>query len=198
MIMSCRLLLLLSKKEKEKLVIKLAKEDKTTREIAKEVHISLKDIGKILRRLTGDEDANKEEIKKEEQKLKKLSPYAQVFQMFRENKDLAEVVVELDLNTNIVLDYYCDYLRLTNMRNLVIVYKESKDDLPLFLHLYRRIKKEGLDKQAITDLLQNQHRLVELDRIVDFYNNHIKGLKMQKAHLEQEIREIRSYQNNIQ
>ena len=48
--------LLLSRKEKEELVIKLAKEGKTTREIAKIVHMSLKDIGIILRKITGDED----------------------------------------------------------------------------------------------------------------------------------------------
>jgi DNA-directed RNA polymerase specialized sigma subunit len=41
---------LLSRKEKEKMVIVLANEGKTTREIAKAVHISLKDIGKIIRK----------------------------------------------------------------------------------------------------------------------------------------------------
>ena len=44
-------ILLISKKEKEKMVIQLANEGKTTREIAKQVHISLKDIGKILRKI---------------------------------------------------------------------------------------------------------------------------------------------------
>jgi transposase len=44
-------MLLLSRKEKEGLVIKLAREGKTTREIAKIVHISLKDIGEILRKV---------------------------------------------------------------------------------------------------------------------------------------------------
>jgi DNA-binding NarL/FixJ family response regulator len=39
--------MLITRTEKEKLVIKLAEEGKTTRQIAKEVHISLKDIGKI-------------------------------------------------------------------------------------------------------------------------------------------------------
>lgn len=42
--------LLLSRKEKEALVIKLAKEGKTTREIVKILHTSLLDIGKIIGR----------------------------------------------------------------------------------------------------------------------------------------------------
>jgi DNA-binding NarL/FixJ family response regulator len=41
-------LLLTNRKEKEKQVIKLAEEGKTTREISKEAHISSKDIGKII------------------------------------------------------------------------------------------------------------------------------------------------------
>ncbi len=48
------ILLLTSRKEKEKEVIKLAEKGKTTREIVKEVHISLKDIGNIIRKATGD------------------------------------------------------------------------------------------------------------------------------------------------
>ena len=56
-------MLLVSRKEKEKMVIKLANEGKTTREIAKEVHISLKDIGKIIRKETGDDESDiKEKI----------------------------------------------------------------------------------------------------------------------------------------
>ena len=48
--------MLLSRKEKEKLVINLTQEGKTTREIAKQAHISLRDIGKIQHKLTGDND----------------------------------------------------------------------------------------------------------------------------------------------
>ena len=86
--------LLLSRKEKEKLVIKLAQEGKTTREIAKQVHISLRDIGKIQHKLTGDNDdlfereQQKQEEEKEKQKRKSLSPYARAFQMFKDKKPL--------------------------------------------------------------------------------------------------------------
>ena len=45
------------KKEKEKQVLKLVSEGKTTREIAKAVDISLKDIGKIIRKVAGEDDS---------------------------------------------------------------------------------------------------------------------------------------------
>ena len=61
-----------------------------------------------------------EKKRKEKQKrLKSLSPYARAFQMFRENKTLSGVVVELDLDANTVLDYHRDYLRLVRMDSLV-------------------------------------------------------------------------------
>jgi hypothetical protein len=61
----------MSRKEKEKLVIQLAHEGKTTRDTAKQVHISLRDIGIIIRK---EADVIKEEgfdddIAKEKQKI---------------------------------------------------------------------------------------------------------------------------------
>src|SRR5215210_1046751 len=141
--------MLLSKKDKEKLVIKLANEDKTTREIAKEAHVSLKTIGQILNKVTGDDEAEKE------QRLKDKSEYAQAFKMFKDGLPLADVAIELDIESPTVLCYYEDYLKLVNMGRLVNIYKELKDDLPLFLQLYRRIKKERLSKPELEILLKN-------------------------------------------
>ena len=117
--------MLVSRKEKEKLVISLANEGKTTREIAKQVHISLRDIRTIIRKETGDDDflgREKQKQETEEQKekqkqkrLKYLSPYARSFQMFKDRKPLEDVAIELDLDTDAVLYYYKDYLRLLKM-----------------------------------------------------------------------------------
>jgi transposase len=168
-------MLLLSRKEKEKLVIKLANEGKTIMEIAKQVHVSLKDIGKILRKVIGDDDESPPEKEKEEQKnqkrLKSLSPYARSFQMFKDKRLLADVAIELDIKTNAVLNFYSDYLRLVRMNHLVDIYQDLRDDWSVFILLYKRIKKEGLNKQDITKLLENQNKLVELDDCVNLYND---------------------------
>ncbi len=98
--------MLISRKEKEKMVIELANEGKTTREIAKEVHISLKDIGKIIRKITGDDDIAEKEIEEEKEKqkrIKALSVYAQAFQMLKDKKSLVDVAINLDIKTNLVL-----------------------------------------------------------------------------------------------
>jgi len=59
---------LISRKEKEKLVMQLAHEGKTPREIAKQVHISLRDIGTIIHKETGEDEF----VSKEKQKADEL------------------------------------------------------------------------------------------------------------------------------
>ena len=180
--------------------MKLANEGLTTRQIAKEARVSLRTIGKILNKATGDDVAdNEEEEVRNQRQLKDLSPYAQAFKMFQLHKPLTDVAIRLDIDTNTVLYYYKDYLRLVNMRRLIVVHEELKDDLPLFIHLYRRIKKERLNKQDVTDMIEYQRQLKKLDKKVDFYNNHIKGLMTQISQLENKCKELtkkyRSYRN---
>ena len=183
--------MLLSKKEKEKLVIQLANEGKTIREIAKIVHMSFRDICKIINKETGDEDSSQQKIEQEKQnKWKSLSPYARAFQMFKDKKILADVAIELDIKSSTVLDIYSDYLMLTRMNILVKVYAELKNDFPLFLHLFRRIKKEGLNKQDITELLQNHNKLIDLNAQVDFYNNHLSEQESKIQQLAQTINRL--------
>jgi len=190
---------LISKKEKEKLVIQLAHEGKTTREIAKQVHISLRDIGTIIHKETGDDEIattekqKADELKKEREKqerLKYLSPYAKSFQMFKDRKPLEDEAIEMDLDTDTVLFYYKDYLRLLKMDWLFKICHDLKRDFLMFFYLYKRIKKEGLNKQDVTNLIKTQQRLKELDHRVDLYSDFIRGQQLQKQQLEQEINRL--------
>ena len=80
--------------------------------------------------------------------------------MFKDRISLEDVAIELDLDTDTVLLYYEDYLRLLKMRWLVKVYNDLKKDFPLFVYLYRRMKKERLNRQDIATLLKNQQDLI--------------------------------------
>ena len=85
------------------------------------------------------------------------------------------------------MDFYNDYLQLIRMDNLVKIYNELKNNFPLFLHLFRGIKKEGLNKQDITELLQNHNKLIYLNEQVIFYNNHIIKQQLRIQNLAQTI-----------
>jgi hypothetical protein len=77
------------------------------------------------------------------------------------------------------------------MGRLVTVYKDVKDDLPLFLRLCERIKKERLSKQQLVELLKVPNRLLDLKKRVDLYNNHIWELHSKKVQLDKELEEKR-------
>jgi hypothetical protein len=189
-------ILLLNRKEKEKMVIKLAQEGNTTREIAKIVHISLKDIGEILRKVIGDEKGSESnELEVEKKGISKLSIYAQAFHLFKENKSLTDVVITLDLDADTVLNYYNDYLRLNDMFKLVNLYHSLGKDLPLFLHLFDRIKEEGLTREEITDMIHSQRNVSDMQETLIWLNNHIPKLWGEKQELEPEIARLRDIKN---
>jgi ATP-dependent helicase/DNAse subunit B len=78
------------------------------------------------------------------------------------------------------------------MDGLVKIYNELKNDFPLFFHLYRRIKKEGLSKEDITELVENQQDLKFLEKRVELYNEHIGRQQSQQLQLENDINRLKS------
>ena len=99
--------LILSRKEKEDLVIKLANQGKSTRYIAQVAHISLKDIGIIIRRYTGEEKAATADHQN-----KSLSLTAMALKLFKDNKSLVDVAIDLNMEADEALTLHSDYLQL--------------------------------------------------------------------------------------
>jgi hypothetical protein len=136
---------LLTRQEKEKLVIDLYNQGKTIREISKEVRISFRDIGVILRKESGE---------KEEKQDRKQSPSSQAYKLFSEDKTPIEVAIKLDLGESETTKYYEEYLNLNQMHELSTVHKEIGSDIVHFLELYRLSKKERMNPQHIVSLLR--------------------------------------------
>ncbi len=131
--------MLLSKKEKEKLVIKLAEDGKSYRQIAEAVHISLKDIGTIKRRYIGEEES----IEKNDS----LSINSKAFKLFKENKNLVDVAIILNMEAGGVFGLHSDYLRLTNMDKLMSIYREMGDGISLARMAIQKIKVVWVSQQ---------------------------------------------------
>ena len=150
---------ILTRKEKERLVIKLAEEGKTTRDIAQVAHVSLKDIGTILRKYTGEEGESP-------YREKGLSTCSRAFKFFKEGKSLVDTAIALDIDTDEVLGVYCDYLRLLNLQKLMTLYREMGDeDFGLLEYLYNQLKWEGLaTKKDIHRIIEQAGELRNLDQ----------------------------------
>jgi transposase len=139
---------MLTRQEKERLVKELYNQGKSIRDIAKELRMSFRDIGTILKKASGGAE------EKQDRKQSLLSPSSQAYQLFSEGKTLLEVAIALDLNESETTKYYEEYLGLKQMHELKMVYDEIGSDIVHFLQLYRLSKKEGMNPQHVVSLLR--------------------------------------------
>jgi len=170
---------ILTRKEKEQLVIKLASEGKTTKKIAQIAHVSLMDIGKIIRRFTGEET---------EYQTKSPSITSRAFQMFKDNKSRLDVAIALNLETDHVVTLFDDYMRLLNLDTLMTIYGELGNGIYLLDYLFFHMKYEGIaTKQVISRFVEMAGRLTRLDEEELKLCEEIGKLNSKKFELEKEI-----------
>jgi hypothetical protein len=173
--------LILTRQEKESLVIKLANEGKSSRYISQAVHISLKDIGTIIRRYTGEAAASPETEKS-------LSTNSRTFKLFKENKSLVDVAISLNMDADEVLELQSDYLRLSNMDKLMSIYREMGDEIHLLEWLYNKLKWHGLaNREDIFNILEHEEKLKNLDKVLYETATEIGRLNAIKIQVEKDI-----------
>jgi transposase len=154
---------ILTRQERERLVLALYNQGKTYREISKEARISPRDIGIILNKVM--EEKNAEGLKEERQQgnntdaennqeqHQQLSLSTQAYKLFSEGKTPLEEAIALSLRESEVTKFCREYWRLKQLYNLIMVYEEIKDDIGYFLKLYKLGKAKGMYVQQIVDLL---------------------------------------------
>jgi hypothetical protein len=147
---------MLTRQEKERQVIDLYNQNKTYREIAKEIRICPRDIGIILKKASGE----KEEKQDNEQSL--LSPSSQAYRLFSEGKSLIDVAISLDLSESEITKYYDEYLNLKQMDDLKMLYEEIGGDIMHFLELYKLSKVAHMKPEHVVNLLQISNEYLPL------------------------------------
>jgi hypothetical protein len=145
---------MLTRQEKERLVIELYNQGKTIRDVAKELRMSFRDIGAILKK------SGEKEEEKEEQSL--LSPSTQAYRLFSKGKAPIEVAIALNLSESETTKFYEEYWNLQQMHELRIVYDEIGGDIAYFLKLYRLSKGAHMNPEHIVNLLQISNEYLPL------------------------------------
>ena len=106
----------LNKFEKEKRVIELHNQGKTIRDIAKEVHMSFRDISKIIKsydkkiRLYGTKEEEQENILSSQNTTTKHSKQNQAYRLFLNGKTPVQVAMDLNLDFQRVRRYWTEFL----------------------------------------------------------------------------------------
>jgi|SRR5829696_8518303 len=182
---------ILTRAERERLVLDLYNQGKTIREIAKEVRMSFRDIGVILNKTF----AEKAEVSKEQQEeIQQLSLSSKAYKLFSDRKTPLEVAIELNLRESEATKFYKEYWKLRQLHNLTMVYEETKGDIEPFLKLYKLAKAKGIGVKQVVNLLAiANYDLPSIEERNKGLRNEISALQFQKR-----IDERNLYQLNNQ
>jgi len=175
--------MVLTRAEKEDLIKRLFLEGKTIREIAKEVHMSFGPIGNVIRKVTGESSKNsgaKPTMSKEIEALK----------LFERNKTPVEVVIILGINSDETEDLYLGYLRLKNLHNLVLIYKDMKYQLPSFIKFFKHLRIAGIKEEDAADVIREAKQ-------IPFLRNTFLDLTNANDNLEKQGKEMIAELTNI-
>jgi uncharacterized coiled-coil protein SlyX len=173
-------LLDMNREEKEQYVIQLYKENKSTREIAKIMHMSFRNIGAITKKVKLEADRGRGQLEEDED-IKSKSKITQAIKLFSELKTPVEVVIALDLPSDQVQAMYQEYWELEGMYRLAQIYEEAKYDLPDLLALHRIVKGLGMEKHDIKNVLE-----IAKNNQLEYLQPKVKYLKYEISMLETE------------
>jgi capsule polysaccharide modification protein KpsS len=137
--------------QREGRVLDLYNGGKSTREIAKQLRMSLRDIGFILKKgqvnhgitATMTDDDNNSNNKSHNEKA------TQAYKLFSEGKKPEDVAIQLNLSEKEAIRYYTEYWRLKHLYELYQIHQESKGDLSYILKLCRLAKRQGITADNI-------------------------------------------------
>jgi hypothetical protein len=139
--------MVLTRQEKEKLVLDLYNQGKSTREIAEEARMSFRDIGVILDKAEEEKEASKEQAEK-------VSQSTQAYKLFSEGKSPVQVAIALNIREPEVARFYVEYWKLRQLYSLYKIYEEIKDGIGPFVNLYTLAKVARMGVKQVVRLLE--------------------------------------------
>jgi hypothetical protein len=171
----------MSRVEKEECVIRLYKENKSTREIAKIMHMSFGRIAAITKKVKLEADGERGQLE-EDDDIKSKSKITQAIKLFSELNTPVEVAIALDLPPAEVQAMYLEYWKLEGMYGLAQIYEEAKYDVRDLLRLHRIAKVRGMEKDdiiSVFDLIKHD-QLDALQWKVGCLRSEINALEWKK------------------
>ncbi|MGB6529672.1 MAG: hypothetical protein WBF33_16310 [Candidatus Nitrosopolaris sp.] len=165
----------------EKNVVQLYKEGRSVREIAKQMHMSFRDIGTITKRLKSEVERERGYLEENDDIISK-SKTTQAIKLFSEGKNTVDVVIALDLRADEVQAIYRQFWELNDMHELAEVYEEIRPYLSSVLRLHKILNDLGMGEQEIINVLKlaNSHQLQHLQWKVEYLYNDLANNTKQK------------------
>lgn len=179
-------IMVLTRGEKERLVLELHNRRTPIRIIAKEAGMSFRDIGFIV-----DKAEKEKEAKEGDARHSLLSTKA--YKLFSQDMPPVEVAIELNIREPDVTQYYKEYCKLKNLGNVYQIYRETGDDISFVVELFRSIQAAGFSVQHVLRLLRiTKQDLPRLERIHDNLKSDVTSLEAKKQNLPRIIQDYSS------
>ncbi len=135
----------LNKFEKEKKVIEFHNEGLTLKEISKIVHMSFRDISRIIKEYERKKilESKKRENNPTNQ-IKKLSKSSQAFKLFSEGRKPTQVAIMLDIPFEKAKKFWSQFLNLERMPECYEFYQTYRYEIPTLLSISNFIKRNDI------------------------------------------------------
>jgi predicted transcriptional regulator len=174
---------MLNKKQREALVLALAENGKTDREIAKEAGVSPNTIKAVLNKAGLDQTT---------------SESSRAFELYVHQKTPLEVAIALNLEADKAIRYYHEYFKLLGITEFTRVYLQIKDNPIRFVNLFKLYQNSGTDEGEIIELLRIANGYLprvrlEYDRVKEEKNSLQAELNSWKAALNNEVRTYQQF-----
>jgi hypothetical protein len=154
------------------------------------MHMSFRDIGKIINKLKKEAERERGYTNDEEVDTEPKSKQSQAFKLFSEGKTPLNVAIALDLPADEIQAIHREFWELNNMHELAEVHEEIRPYLSSVLRLHKILNDLGMGEQEIINVLKlaNNHQLEHLQWKVEYLRNEIDMLEIQKTKSTNHIR----------
>jgi hypothetical protein len=174
---------ILNKFEKKQKVIELhSKQGKTLKEISKIVHMSFRDISKIIKAYERKKElkAKKEEKDNQTSEIKKTSLRNQFFKSYLQGNKMIDIAVELDISAPKAENLYFEVLKLNRMDECYEFYEDHGSDIPTFLTIDLFMKRNNISGHDIVNVLRKANKVINLNMTIINLKTEIEKLKQTK------------------
>jgi DNA-binding CsgD family transcriptional regulator len=185
-------LTILTRQERERLVLELYNQGKTIREIAKEARMSFRDIGAVLNKVIEEKSEGiKQQDDAEENQQQHLSLCTQAYELFSEGKTPIEVAIALNIPASKISKLYREYWKLKRLHRLYSAYTELGDEgFGAFLKLYRLMKEIGISiEQAVSAIYAAIHKLPYIENLYEQVKEQVERMQHIRQGLANDIEE---------
>ena len=170
---------MLTRLEREQDVVGLYNQGKTIRDIAKELRMSFRDIGAVLKKEEKEKERQRRQLENkttttDSDNNQGIYLHQLSLRTISQAKTPIEVAIKLDLNEKQVTKYYREYWKLKGLHKLTLDYEEIKDDITYFPRLYGVSKAAGSTEHVVgllnianNDLPELENRYKKLQRNVN-------------------------------